>query len=602
MKHKIRTILFSSVILILFCVFCGWEKEQCSAPMPEPSVWGGYYEDAFVLKLSAPSNGKIYYTTDGSAPTADSFLYTEDGILLQNRSQEPNVYTTVQNVVEDWKAFTPKSDPVEKGTVIRAIYVNSLGFQSDILTQTYFVGVQPPQQGYTLSLVFEYDDMFGESGIGVTGSEYDAWYLSGETTEDKPIPNFEKRLEIPVIAELMDDSGDIMNQAVGLRLQGASARREPKKRFLLVSREEYSGSQVFDRMLYEGVTTHSVMLKRYLPDAIMSDLVSDRSVAAQDSIPVRVFLNGEFWYDSYMLERYDTQYFRQHYQVEDRILVKNGVIEDETVSASESAYYNEYLYWVDNTDFSDDSQWQQFQTETDVQSYIDYLVINYYFCNIDFSDNHNYVLWRSSSYGDTKYEDKRWRWCIYDIDALEWIKNEPARGDAAEINVFSNDLSLDINDTILFRSLRRSPAFCQQFVLSFMDMVNNNFTPANVERVLNKYGHTLDWQDGYFVERPAYAVRHLAEEFDLSGSLETVTVSCSNPEMGSVTVNTSQIDLSSGTWSGQYFTDYPISITAIPKDGYQFLGWKGDANEANHTVTVSVDGGISLEAVFAKEK
>lgn len=161
-------------------------------------------------------------------------------------------------------------------------------------------------------------------------------------------------------------------------------------------------------------------------------------------------------------------------------------------------------------------------------------------------------------------------------------------GNVVEINAFSNDFTFDLDSTTLFRSLKSSPEFRERFVLSFMDMLNNNFSPANVEKVLADYGYTLDWQDGFFRKRPAYAVTHLAEEFGLTGSLETVTV------------NTSLLDLSSGSWSGQYFTDYPITVTAAANDGYEFVGWKGDADGAGKTVTVSVDGGIALEAVFAK--
>ena len=72
--------------------------------------------------------------------------------------------------------------------------------------------------------------------------------------------------------------------------------------------------------------------------------------------------------------------------------------------------------------------------------------------------------------------------------------------------------------------------------------------------------------------------------------------------MGRVTVNTSTIDLSDGVWTGQYFTDYPITVTASANDGYVFLGWKGEANGTGETITVPVDGGIALEAVFAREE
>ena len=71
----------------------------------------------------------------------------------------------------DCKNYTPDPRPVEKGTVIRAVFVNERDIASEILTQTYFIGLQPPERGYTLSLVFDYDDLFGEDGIYVTGKE-----------------------------------------------------------------------------------------------------------------------------------------------------------------------------------------------------------------------------------------------------------------------------------------------------------------------------------------------------------------------------------------------------------------------------------------------
>ena len=155
-------------------------------------------------------------------------------------------------------------------------------------------------------------------------------------------------------------------------------------------------------------------------------------------------------------------------------------------------------------------------------------------------------------------------------------------------------------DSALFRSLRRNEDFCRQFVLTFMDMLNNNFSVTNAEKILVKYGYDLSWTDHYFEKRPEWAVKHLAEEFDLTGTVETVTISAENPEMGCIVVNTSQIDLSEGSWSGQYFTDYPITVTAIANGGYAFLGWKGDADTTADSVTVCVDGGVALEAVFAR--
>lgn len=603
MKRKCAMILLSCVLFgLVFCFAC-WKEEVHATPSPEPSVPGGYYNDPFVLKLNAPAYGKIYYTLDGSAPTTEDTLYT-DGIRIVNRSSEPNIYNSYQRIIYDWQNFTPPPDPVEKGTVVRAIYINQYGEQSEILTQTYFVGIQPPERGYTLSLIFNEADVFGDDGIFVTGKEYDAWYLSGSTVP-APEANFEKKLEVPAIAELMRPDGDWMNQPVGIKIQGNSARKTQKKRFSIFAREEYSGSTVFDAELFSGVKTHSVMLKPEPIETVIYSLISDRSVSTQQSIPVRLFLNGEYWDDVFMLERYDNQYFRGHYDVKNRTLVKNGIMDEDTLATADLDYYSEFLYWVSHTDFSNPAQWEQVQKDADVQSYIDYIAINYYLCNFDFSDDKNYVLWRSANLSNSQYEDMRWRWCLYDMDALISAWYHPEMGDPAALNIFSYKLpycDVRVNETVLFRALRKNPAYRQQFVTSFSDIVNNNFSLSRVERALGELGFTLDWQDGFFKKRPAYAFQHLAEEFGLTGSLETLTVKTAQPKMGSVQINTSVIDLDSGSWSGKYYTDYPVTATAIPKDGYTFVGWKGASSETASTIQLPMEGGPVLEAVFAEIK
>ena len=134
----------------------------------------------------------------------------------------------------------------------------------------------------------------------------------------------------------------------------------------------------------------------------------------------------------------------------------------------------------------------------------------------------------------------------------------------------------------------------------FIPRLNNNFDPERVEKILEKYGKNLDWLDGFFRQRPAYAAAHLAEEFDLTGDLETVEITTRDPELGTVVVNTSEIDLTEGSWSGKYYDDYLITITAYPAQGCRFVGWKGDVEDGAESLTLSVDGGVSLEAVFVR--
>lgn len=602
MKKRLSLIVCSCLALIFLMFFWNWGKQIPEAPPIRASAMGGYYEDAFVLELSASEDGEIFYTTDGSRPTVESHRYI-DGIPIYDRSAEPNVYHSVQNVVADWKNYTPDPAPVSKGTVIRAVFVNQWGKESDIFTQTYFIGIEPPDKGYTLSLIFEEEDVFGADGIYVTGSDYDLWYLTGQTGS-APGMNFFSKTKVPAIAELMDDSGDIMLQSVALRLQGSSAVENPQKRFALFAEPGFSSSDVFSAELFPGAETHSVMLKNVITDLIVSDLVQDRSVALQKNIPVRVFLNGEYWYDTYMLERFDKQYFQSYYGTEDILLVKHGQ-QEETTDRQLRTYYDDFMDWVEETDFSQQEQWELLLARMDVQSYIDYFCINHYLCNLDWSEVANYVLWCSAKNTGSGYEDMRWRWCIYDIDNLPDAADHFGLDQLAQINTFTARtpwINTQTNEQSLYLALRANPAFSRQFVLSFMDIVNNNFSLEKTEAALEKYGYPADWMNGFFQKRSAYAAQHLAEEFQLTGTLETVVIHCNNPQMGSVTVNTSCIDLEDTSWSGQYFTDYPITVTAIANDGYEFLGWKGDVQDTANTISISVNGGITLEAVFAKKK
>lgn len=598
MKTRLVAATLSLIILIVGSVCFLWYHNTIDPQMPLASADGGYYDEPFLLRLTTAPGNTIYYTTDGSAPSLNSQVY-EDGILIEDRSQQENIYHNIQNVIKNWLLFPADTTPVPKGTVVRAISVDRRGFISDVFTQTYFVGMEPPSDGYALSLIFEPEDMFGDDGIYVTGKEYDAWYLSENRTGDAPQPNFEKRIEIPVLMELMDEDGDVINQKIGARIQGASSRQDRHKRLILVAREEYSGSKVFDEKLF-GVNTHSVMLKPSLIDAMAHDLVSDRAVATQKSEQVDVYLNGEFWYTTYMLERYDGRYYEEYYGAEEVVEVEDSG--DMVFGIDALPTYMNFRDWLKDADWTNPSNWELLQAQMDVQSFIDYYAINYYLGNIDVTEWRNYRLWRAADVEiNEKYRDTRWKWQIYDVDSMTWAPSKFDGIDIASANTFfdiGTHTGMPMITSKVLTSLLNSPSFREQFALSFMDIVNNNFAVERVEKILGDYGVGLDYLDGYFMKRPTYAPQHLAELLDLQGTLESVSITTTKPSGGSVTVNTSQIDLDDGQWEGTYFTDYPITVTATPKRGYKFVGWKGAVDTAEATITLPVDGGIVLDAVF----
>ena len=141
------------------------------------------------------------------------------------------------------------------------------------------------------------------------------------------------------------------------------------------------------------------------------------------------------------------------------------------------------------------------------------MVINYYLCNWDLADDKNYVVWRSVDQEDSPYADQRWRWCVFDIDPLEYTLTHYDLENIAQLNTFTCDppyCDNSLDQMTLFRAFRNVEEFRQRFVTSFMDIVNNNFDPERVEKILEKYGKNLDWLDGFFRQRLPYAAAHLA--------------------------------------------------------------------------------------------
>ena len=147
-------------------------------------------------------------------------------------------------------------------------------------------------------------------------------------------------------------------------------------------------------------------------------------------------------------------------------------------------------------------------------------------------------------------------------------------------------------------TLHKREEFRRQFVLTFMDMANECFRPSHVLPLLDRLEEQYEdaaaksyerWNtepsDAAFTEqaeelRTFFANRYdaivpcLAAHFSLTGDLVPVALSSNAPEGGTVTLNTLTPDLSASVWSGSYYTDYPIRLTASPAEGYIFTGWE----------------------------
>lgn len=573
-----------------------WQEEKASPAQennplrkhlnaPVFSAESGFYEDEFLLSIKADEGQNIYYTLDSSIPDQNANLYT-DKILVKNVCKEPNVHIGRRNVVKDWDTYNPQYGLVDKVFVVRAVAVDDFGNTSDVVSKTYLVDMEQYKDSNVVSLVADPDDLFGEDGIYVTGWKYDEWYAGDRGPADILVNFLKKGREYEIPGQLIMLNNDvIMNQSVGLRIQGGSTRENPSKRFAIYARKEYSGDRYFEYDLF-GRDTHAMFTRGDFADTFLHSLVTDRNVATQRAVSIKMFLAGEFWYDTALREKYNEDFLSTVYGVpRDKVVIYESVPRD-------------VLNFLEVHDLSNDEDYLQFCELIDVQSYIDYMAINIYICNMDMTENKNYKVWRTTEKTQDDYGDGRIRWLLYDVDCLGWYGAECYKIDS--FTEIGRNLQIAMNQHTVYKELKENRDFCKKFVLTFMDLANYNFVYQNVAEQLEKNEGNMSFYHEFFEKRFDVIVPAMAKEFGLQGTLEEITLCVNNQTAGYVQINTITPELTDGSWKGSYYTDYPVTITAIANDGYTFVGWKcGEEMIKDTQIEVQLtEGGCQWEAVF----
>lgn len=612
-----------------------WSRSACT-PMetnlilkPEPaisfSVESGFYDEPFYLELSAAEESLIYYTLDGSTPDVNSILYKEP-IYIEDISGNEDVYSDNPDMSDYfYSVYEGKSD---KGMIVRAISINAEGEASEIENASYFVGLEN-KSGYdnisVISLVVEPDDFFGDdNGIYVVGGDYKSGVEGAGLNYYYRGKEWEREVDMTFFDA---DHEKLFDQTCGVRIQGASKRFYSQKSLTINTRYKYGVPYLKENIFGETYDISSIILKgtlHYIPrEAFPYELVKDRGIGVPDTLYSAVFINGEYWGLYTIKEKYTAKYFEEHYGIDrDNIaLLKQSNLEEGTWQ--DYLDYHEMLNFVAQNDMSISENYEKICNMIDVQSFIDFICTQTYICNMDYTALHNVYTWRSREVGDKTYEDGKWRWLLYDIDYSAGADiNTNFDVDALCGDMPYSDFTA--SDDTLFKSMCANEEFRKQFANTFMDLSNTSFEKEKVLALIDEYDAllkepmqksierfeyegfyeevmTLDSMRTFYENRFPYAVTHLAWYLGLS-SVKTIQIENNLPEGGVVQLNTLTLDFAeSNTWSGEYFMDYPVSMEAIPSEGYQFVGWSGGISSNEEKVEVYIpEEGITIQATFEK--
>ena len=622
----------------------------CNAP--EFSAESGMYKSAFYLTMSTDEGSTIYYTTDGTDPaTSSTRKEYSAAINIYNRTKDPMVMANwlKPSEITPWNngASLPSNSAVDKGTVIRAVTLNSAGKYSETVTKTYFVGVSNadhndlPIMSVTTdpASLFDYD-----TGINRLGAVYQA---NKKTSPDpnNPIANYNqkgKEWERACHIDFFESDGTLaLSQDCGFRTQGAYSRADYQKSFRFYAREDYgeknfkytffddayqengSGKQLkkFKKLVMRNGGNDTFYTK--FKDSYIQSLVSDRSFDTQEGRPCVLFIDGEYWGIYTLQEDYDDKYYEENYDVnsDEVVVYKKGEIDEGLEEDIE--LFKELRNFAKNNDLSKAANYKKISEMLDLQSFADYMAAEMYIINEDWPGN-NYSMWRTRTVDETNpYADGRWRMNFYDTEmGVDHYGNNSTKYNRNNLSNIMKNTWDDI--PVIFNALIKNNEFKAMFVNSMMDMANINFAYSRTSERLSYYTDTYypelskffarfpTWANTgnatdpcisrmktFLKNRPSYVPGMLKSDLGLSSAV-TVNVSANNPDGGDVFVNTSSVDVSEGM-TGSYFPGINITLTAKAAEGYSFVGWVGSADSNEETITISPSDASDVQAIFKRD-
>ncbi|MCH8042474.1 MAG: CotH kinase family protein [Planctomycetes bacterium] len=362
----------------------------------------GFYDssETFVLTIATKTVGAtIYYTTDFTEPAPDN----PSAKVFDPQVPIPIITTTVVRAVAVKEGFEPSnvdtqtyiflSDTIHQPT-------DPVGFPSSWGNRSTDYEMDPaivndpvwgPQLEAamrahpTISLVMDNDSWFDRTDgiIANSGQHGDQW-------------------ERPMSIEFFDyPDGEQIQVNAGIRINGNASRnanRGGKHNFRVVFREEYGPRRLkfplfdeipqitsFDNFILRGGNGDSFVnpgvfrRAQYIRDQWHRDMQTamGNPTAAQDY--VQLYINGLYWGLYHTIERIDDEFLADHFggEEEDYDMIKDSVAEE-----GDKVAWNAMLA-IANGGVATPDAYAAIQEYLDVDSLIDYILINFYSGNDD---------------------------------------------------------------------------------------------------------------------------------------------------------------------------------------------------------------------------
>ncbi|MDR9417217.1 MAG: CotH kinase family protein, partial [Gracilimonas sp.] len=554
--------------------------------IPELTNSGGFSSSEVVVDFADTTVQNVYYTTDGTVPDENASLF------------EPPI-------------------TFNETTVLRLRAIESGRLSSNVQTHTYFIDLTHDLP--VISLVTDPFYFFDyHEGIYVEGP-------NAEEAEPHYGANYWEDKEVPIHIEFYEINGDMgFSTEAGTKIFGAWSRANPQKSLAVYFRGDYGNKELNYKLFEEkDIDTFEAFVLRnsgnditsqghsMFRDALMTTLVEDTGIEYQAYRPSVVYINGEYWGIHNIREKVNEHFIESNSNADSENI--DLLEQSARVIHGSAANYNELLTALENANMQDENQYQEVEGMIDIDNYIDYMAAQIYYANTDWPGN-NIKFWRDQIGGTG------WRWILYDTD----FGFNLSYGGHTNHNTLA--FALESNgpawpnppwSTFVFRRFAQSQVFVHKFVNRMSDLMNTVFEPDHVRYVIDslsqriesemprhiqRWGNSVqDWENdvrkiqNFANGRPSVMKEHLKTQFGLSIP-SPIIVDVSNQEQGSVKIN--RVLPNEYPWSGDYFGNIPVEITAVPNPGFHFTGWSGSSVSTNKKIQVNPSDTPNLVANF----
>ena len=597
---------------------------------------------AISLELSlpekAPEGAYIAYTTNGNEPTATDTKYT-------------------------------KAINITKSTVVRA-KVFCEGWLSPFSTAQSYI-FHPREMTLPIFSMQINDKYLNDSKIGL--------FANNKSKADKKTHDWRRPMNVEFFP--VEGEASAINQLGEIRIQGGQSRENALKSLVFYANKRFDPDH--KRYEYEFFPDQKPGVNQFksfslrdggndFSDMYFRDLIIQRTMASHVDLDWQaghsavLYINGQYMGMLNIRERSNEDNVYSNYDgLEDLDMIEishekvNNVDQFiEELKEGTIDFYDNFVkfYSEKGHNLAEYEEW------IDVNEYLNVMVMNLYYGNIDFPGN-NYVLWRPNDDAKDCPLPKRFRVIVKDTDFGIGLYSRSSDvntiGMIYKPSQYQDTWAFTEPATRMFKNMMENEDLRQMFIdkscVYMGDFMNAEGTGATMDAILdealeefvahrnkynsgggwggwqtdnradilNKFENAKRWLSGYtetsynwwtgkeetrvVPSRNDYFLDHMSSQWKL-GTAIPVTVNKDVTDLpDSVVVN--DIALSEGIFDGKFFPNRQYVITGKAPEGKAIKGWKvtkdGKSNTINNSeLALTLEAGIksvSIEAILGDE-